>query len=60
LEQVELAYERDKKSFYEMERASESMKTDYNKIREEKNNILNEMDIQRKVNKTLESDKNKL
>jgi len=43
-----------------MERALDSMKNDHNKIREEKNNIINEMDIQRKVNKTLENDKTKL
>lgn len=43
-----------------MENNYNNMKNQLNKIREEKNNIINENDIQKKLTKTLEADKSKL
>lgn len=37
-----------------------NMKQECNRMREEKNNVINEMDIQKKLSRTLEMDKTKL
>jgi len=43
-----------------MERTVDAAKTECNKLREERNNLQCELEISRKLNKTLEQDKNKL
>jgi len=60
LETLSGEYNRDKKVLADTERSLESLKIELNKLREEKQNLVMENEMHKKLSKNLESDKNKL